>query len=699
MKPEVRRRFFSCSLQITVCNRFDSFARKENGGFVSLKPSVSSGVWRLYCFPGTKTRKENNMNAGRKTVTAAIGIGLALLVLNNNRAQETEKKQETAGQPAPAATQAVAKAAAGDDIVVSATRIPQAVRDVGVSVSVVPREMIEEMNAQNVGQVLDKVADVRINTYGSMGAQSDISIRGSSANQVYVMVDGRPVNLSSLGMADLSQYPADQVERIEVIRGPGSVLYGAGALAGVVNIITRDPPEKMSTGATASYGTKNTRILQLDNGAKIGDLGYFVTASQNASDGWRQNDACDGYHIAGKLDYDMTPESRLVFNSGFSRQNKGVPGATSWLTPEAKQYDRQYWFDLTHKYEFETNTCLTSKAFLNQYWQNYKDPDSLIDDISRNQKAGADIQQTLPLGEQQLLLGGVYLENNYVNIKDAGGVSRIGGNRDLFTGAAFLQDEISFLEKFVATPGLRCDIQSKWGAELSPKISGLYKITGDTRLKASVGRGFRAPTVNELYWRDAYTIGNPDLEPEESFSYDAGIQQDIGKRSTVGVGLFQSHVKKLISWFDDGQGIYKAENVNDAFMQGLEAELNVWFTDQISGTLNYTLLDARDTSGAYDGESLIYRPKNKVGASMGYQTKWGFKLNVNAEYTDKVYSDRANTEELGGFMTLGAYASQTIVKGVEIFARGDNILDKQYQLLDGYPMPGASIMGGLKAVF
>ena len=639
------------------------------------------------------------MNTCRKSAAAAIVIGLAFLGSGNDRAPESGAAPAQPESSASGATQTLAAAAQAGEVVVAATRIPQTARDVGVSVSVVPREALDEMNAQNVGQVLDRVADVRMDTYGSMGARSDISMRGSSANQVYVMVDGRPVNLPSLGMADLSQYPADQVERIEVIRGPGSVLYGAGALAGVVNIITRDPPEKMTTGLNASYGTKNTRIIQLDNGAKIGDLGYLVNASQNASDGWRDNDACDGYHVAGKLDYDVSPESRLVFSSGFSRQNKGVPGATDWLTPHAKQYDRQYWFDLTHKYEFETNTCLTSKAFLNQYWQNYKDPDSLTDDVSKNQKAGADIQQTLPMGERHLLLGGVYLENNYVNIKDAEGVSRIGGNRDLFTGAVFLQDEISFLEKFVATPGLRCDVQSKWGAELSPKISGLYKIGADTRLKASVGRGYRAPTVNELYWRDAYTIGNPDLKPEESFSYDAGIQQDIGKRSTIGVGLFQSHVKKLISWFDDGQGLYKAENVNDAFIQGLEAELNVWFTDQISGALNYTLLDARDSSGEYDGEALIYRPKNKIGASLGYQVACGFKLNFNADYTGRVYTDRDNTQELGGFFTLGAYAAQTLCKGVEIFARGDNILNRQYQLVNGYPMPGASVMGGLKAVF
>lgn len=641
------------------------------------------------------------MRSGWKIITVAIGVAAVLIIPQNNGAQESNTIEGASKSTAPAqvVTQSVSEAAESATVVVSATRIPRAVRDVGVSVSVISRERIEELNAQNVGEILGEVTDARVNSAGSMGAASDITLRGSSASQVLVMVDGRKVNLPSLGMADLSMFPVDQIERIEVIRGPGSVLYGAGAMAGVVNIVTREPPEQLQTDLSVAYGTKNTRILQLDNGAKIGDVGYLITASQNASDGWRQNDACDGYHIAGKLDYDMTPESQLVLNSGFSRQNKGVPGSTSWLTPNAKQYDRQYWFDLTHKYEFETNSCLTSKAFLNQYWQDYKDPDSFTDDTSRNQKAGLDVQQTLPVGEKQLLLGGIYLENDYVNSRNSAGVSRIGGSHDLFTGAGFLQDEISFLERFVATPGLRCDIQSEWGAELSPKISGLYKITGDTRLKASVGRGFRAPTINELYWRDDYTEGNPDLKPEESLSYDAGIQQQLGEKSTIGVSLFQSHVKKLIAWYDDGQGIYKAQNINDAFLQGVEAELNVQFTKEISGALNYTLLDTQDTSGLYDGESLTYRPKNKVGGRLGYQSKRGLKLGVNAEYTGTVYTDRTNTSELGGFFTLGASASQTIFRGVEIFVNGNNLLDKGYEMVKGYPMPGASVMCGVKAMF
>ncbi len=630
---------------------------------------------------------------------ATLGAVLAAAVFGNVLAQETGTAPEAPPAPAAVSTQAAGEAVTSETIVVSATRIPQAARDAGVSVTVVPREEIEELKAQNVGEVLKNVADARLDCYGGMGARSEISLRGSTPQQVLVMVDGRPVNAASIGLADLSAFPLDQVERIEVIRGPASVLYGAGAMAGVINIVTRDPPETLRTDAAASYGTKNTRLLQLDNGAKIGDFGYLVTGSQNGSDGWRANSACEGYNLSGKLSYDFSAESQLTLNSGFTRQNKGVPGSVNFPSPDAKQHDRQWWADLTHKHEFDPRTWFTGKIFLNQDWQHYQDAASFTDDTSRNQKAGLDIQQTLPWGEEQLLLGGVYLENDAVTIENAEEVSRIGGRRDLFTGAAFLQDELTLGDRLIATPGLRCDLQSKWGAELSPKLSGLYKLAGATRLKASIGRGFRAPTVDELYWRDDYSEGNPDLKPEESFSYDAGVQQDLWEKSRLEISLFQSQMKNLIAWFDDGKGIYRAENVNAARLQGLETDLSLQLTEEISGGVNYTLLGAEDTSGTYDGKTLTYRPQNKIGGRLGYRSSFGLKLSVDAEYTDAVFVNRANTQELGGFFTLGAYAAQTIFKSAEIFARGDNLLNKEYQLVNGYPMPGFSVTGGLKATF
>ena len=148
------------------------------------------------------------MSASR-IITAVIGIVAVLIISQSNRAQESNAVAEVSEPSVPVATQMVSEAdiPESDIVVVSASRIPQAIRDLGVSVSVVPRERIEELNAQNVGEVLAEVTDARVNSYGSMGAESEITLRGSSGNQVLVMVDGRPVNVASVGKTDLSMYP------------------------------------------------------------------------------------------------------------------------------------------------------------------------------------------------------------------------------------------------------------------------------------------------------------------------------------------------------------------------------------------------------------------------------------------------------------------------------------------------------------
>lgn len=588
-----------------------------------------------------------------------------------------------------------------ETIVVTATRIPRSLRDVGISVSVVTREEIEGVHAQNVGDALKEVAGVKVDTYGSMGAASCITLRGSTDQQVLVLVDGRPVNLPSLGTADLSMYPVDNIERIEVIRGPASVLYGANALAGVVNIITKDIREEPFTEASASYGTFNTRIYRLSHGAKTGNVGYLVTASHNSSDGDRENSECDGYHFSGKMEYDLGEESRLSFLTGYSWQDKGVPGSTSWPSPHAGQDDEKNWFDLTHKLGLGERSEITSKAFFNRHWQEYKNPDIFTDNISKNYQLGVDVQQTYLLSDAHTVVWGVFGERDEVDIKDdIDGVSRIGGKQGLTTAAIYLQDEISLFESLIITPGLRCDDQSEYGSEISPKVSGLYRLTDKTSLRASVGRGFRAPTVDDLYWREDYAIGNPDLKPEESIGCDLGIEHQLNTKVLGRVSLFRNDVDDLITWADpEDDGIWQPYNVEKACIQGVEVEVKSQFTRQLSGALTYTYLDARDEGEDYNDRYLRYKPRHKGGYRLGYESERGLEANLGVEYNDSVYSDQANTSKLDSFLLLGARISQIVAKDTEIFIAGENLLDEEYEVFKGYPMPGASITGGVQAKF
>ena len=587
-----------------------------------------------------------------------------------------------------------------EEVVVTATRTPRLLKNVAVSTTVVTREEIEEMHAQNVGEALKNIVGVKVNTYGSMGAKTSVTLRGSTSNQVLVLVDGIPVNVPSLGTADFSMYPVDNVERIEVIRGPGCALYGANALGGIVNIITRDVESAPFTEAYVSYGAFNTQIYCLKNGAKIDRFGYLITASHNSSDGDRENSECNGYHCTGKGNYDLGEEAKLTFSTGYSEYDKGVPGSITWLTPNVEQDDKKNWFYLGYKSILGERSDVTGKVFFNRYRQEYEDPDSLINDVSKNHQLGFDLQQNFFAGEVHALTWGISWERDKVDIKDMNEVSKIGGEQELTTKAAYFQDEISFFEPSTLTLGLRYDHHSVYGSEVSPKASGLYRLTEKTGLRASVGCAFRAPTVNDLYWRDNYAVGNPDLNPEKSIGYDFGIEHQFSRKVLGRFFIFRNDVDDMISWADpDGDWVWESYNLESACIQGIETEVKAQFSKQFSSTLFYTYLDARDEGETYHDKYLRYKPGHKGGCRLTYETEGGAKLSLDLGYTDSVYSDRANTSKLDSFFLLDARVSKVISEDTEIFVAGKNLLDEKYQLHDGYPMPGASIMGGLRVKF
>ncbi|HDZ62138.1 MAG TPA: hypothetical protein ENH40_03205, partial [Nitrospirae bacterium] len=214
-----------------------------------------------------------------------------------------------------------------DEVVTTATRIPHLLKYTPSSVTVITRDRIEAANPQDVADVLEDIAGLKIERYGSMGANSTVHIRGLYSSHVLVMVDGRPVNSPSTGSADLSWLSVDNIERIEVVRGPGSALYGANAVAGVINIITKSPPEEFTAKVTTSYGTWDTLITRLENGWKLGDFSYSVTANRKNSNGYRDNSAHESRDISAKLFYEFDKEVNLSLSGGHYHGRTENPGA------------------------------------------------------------------------------------------------------------------------------------------------------------------------------------------------------------------------------------------------------------------------------------------------------------------------------------------------------------------------------------
>lgn len=227
-----------------------------------------------------------------------------------------------------------------EEIVVTATRVEESIKDVAQDVSVITKKEIESGSYRSVSEVLRNVMGLKLFEYGNRGSLASVSLRGSTAEQVLILIDGKRLNKPGDGQFDLNaiSIPLENIERIEILRGSSSALYGADAMGGVINIITRIPDEPV-TKFTASYGRFVARNINLNTSRKIGKAGFYFSVAKEASEGFRANMQYDIDSINTKFTYDISNDIHINLNVGYSHKDVGLPGSLTWLTPDATQTD------------------------------------------------------------------------------------------------------------------------------------------------------------------------------------------------------------------------------------------------------------------------------------------------------------------------------------------------------------------------
>ncbi|MBU2495222.1 MAG: TonB-dependent receptor, partial [Candidatus Omnitrophica bacterium] len=306
---------------------------------------------------------------------------------------------------------------------------------------------------------------------------------------------------------------------------------------------------------------------------------------------------------------------------------------------------------------------------------------------------GFELQQNYSPNETHLLtLGGNYIKDE---VK-----SESTGNHAPEREAVFIQDQITF-GKATLVLGGRVDDHSVYGTEFSPRIAARYALSEATTLRSSLGKAYRAPTVNDLYWYEDWgwgmgMFGNKDLKPERGISYDLGVEHKFSEGLSATITYFQNDVKDLISWVDMGGWRYEVQNIGKARLQGIETELKWAITKCLSFSVNHTYLNAEDRN---TGKKLPYRPENRVGSLLSYAHPSGFKVQVEGEYNDVSYANVDNTNKVDEYFLLSLVVSKKINPKVELFAKGENLFGEEYEIIDGFPMPQTTVTVGLKASF
>ncbi len=249
-------------------------------------------------------------------------------------------------------------------IVISPSRIEESYGDISRKVDVITSKDIESSSAKDIAEVLTEITSVNISNYGGLGATKTIRMRGSSAAQVLVLVDGRPLNNPRDGEVELSNIPLENIDRIEVMHGPASSLYGSAAMGGTVNIITKKPPkEKQKTEFTTSFGTFRTYIERLSHGGRVSKLGYLITGEYQSSDGFRDNSEFNAKDFNTKFEYELNDNNNLTLNSGFYRSKMGTPGKITDFDIDDKQKNLKNFFDLNWSFNPDDRTGLSTKIY------------------------------------------------------------------------------------------------------------------------------------------------------------------------------------------------------------------------------------------------------------------------------------------------------------------------------------------------
>lgn len=608
--------------------------------------------------------------------------------------------------------------AAPQEVVISATRIETPLSELGSSVVVWSAQQIAQTQETRVSEVLSRVSGVDVVRSGGAGGNTAVFIRGANSEHTLVLVDGIEVNNPgstnrAFNFADLS---LDNVERIEVLRGPQSVLYGSDALGGVINIVTKRGTGKPSGAVSFEGGSYSTFIEkgQLSGGTDA--VNYSLAASREdsagisaarASYGNSEHDGYENTSFAGRLGFTPSEqiEANLFLRYTDARTDLDNFGGAGGDDPNRLLNNAQ----LFTRAELATKLLegrLTQK--LGVSWSDHdldddNDPDAEHPtDLLRSNFEGSllkvDLQNNYEIADWNTITVGLETEqeeasSRYFSDGVFGPFEDNLDERDARTNGVYLQDSITWQERFFTTLGIRVDDHDQFGSEVTWRVAPTYLIqsTG-TRFKGTYGTGFKAPSLVQLY----SSFGNPDLEAEESQGWDIGIEQSFCEDALqVGLGYFSNDFDQLISF---NPATFISENIAEAESRGLESSITYELSDATKLWAAYTYTDSEDES---TGASLLRRARHK--ASISVATTLPNKTELTLSYVlvgSRFDNDFSSFEPvrttLASYGLVNIAAHHPLTEQVELFARVENLFDKEYEEVLGFGTLGLAAYGGIR---
>lgn len=583
-------------------------------------------------------------------------------------------------------------------VVVTGQRYEMPQKDVAASISIISPVEIRRINLTTVADAISYLSPGVFTTRRSaMGygvaalAGGSITIRGLSGKpntQVLMLIDGRPDFQGIFSHPINDAYLLENVDHIEVLRGPASAVYGTNALGGVVNIITQKlPPAGFQNKFTLGYGSYNTQHYRFQHGGKFGGFQYLAGISYQTSDGHRKNSNFEAQNYALKIGYQLDSHFDISFNGNVTPYRYHDPGPEGVTLSGYFDYGEitRSSMDLTLSNRFD-NTDGTVKIHgnfgkhkLSDGWDSDDQTNGLI--AFQNFNFPHEIKTTIGF-----------------DIKRYGGTARSSGKKlgTFFNDeyAAYLHLQKILMKKVILGAGIRFEDNSNFGREWIPKLGLVYHPFSQTALRATAAKGFRAPSVKDLF---LYAPANRELKPERLWNYELGINQSIGKFFSIDVCGFYYEGDQLIEMTLIAPGKMQNQNIGSNKAKGVELALRANPLTNFNANISYSYLDSDKIlpfSPTKLNFMLIYSIKNLDVSLYGEQIRALF-----TSYQLNQMPPKITIEKLPNYALVHLKLNYRLFDNLQLSAGIENLLDESYEILKGYPMPGTTVFSNVQFSF
>lgn len=563
------------------------------------------------------------------------------------------------------------------EVIVPGRRLqPQATSP--AAVTVLTRQDLQHLGVLTLGDALQFVAETYIRVAGSgPGGLAQPSIRGSTPQQVLVLLDGVPLSATAQFGVNLNTITLADVDRVEVLRGPYSAIYGSSALGGVINIITRADAGR-SLGAGVGSNATRQAILRLGGS---GSPVYSAGLEHVGTGGDRPNSDATRWTGIGRATIELDAGSRLAAMAYRSMGDAGVPGSTFFPSPQSRLADGRTILSLTWRRERPQLSYAQARLWWLADTLRFSSPSSTSD--SDGSAWGLEWQSVTQRGPGAVLTWGMEWQRARFQLTSVSAFGTSGFQADGSTSAAYVQFDSVLGERAFMGIGARYDVHSTYGEQVNPRAGLVYFLTPTLRLRASIGRTFRGPTFGELFFPGC---SNPELKPERAWSADVGLELVVRSQFQLRLNAFYTDATDLIL------GGCNPQNVGSARVVGLSAESAGRLSERWSVRSNVTWTDGVDRT---TGQPLVRLPNLQANAMLRYDAGEQRAFSILANYvSDRIDLDfstfPAARVTVAGYVTVGVRYEQPFGT-LRLRVGVDNLLDARFETLRGFPGAGRTV--------